>query len=82
MENILFENEIIKHLNLPSIPKKEHDGVATFTKGVAVVELQGERYAYAVCRFDKDKGDTKPVVIKTFGIEPFYSALSCSIVLL
>ena len=71
MENILFENEIIKHLNLPSIPKKEHDGVATFTKGVAVIELQGERYAYAVCRFDKDKGDTKPVVIKTFGIEPF-----------
>ena len=69
---IAFEKEIISHLNLPSIPKKEWDGKSSFSKGVALLSLQGEREAYAVASFDADV-DKKPNIVKVFGIEPFVS---------
>ena len=36
---IEFEKEVIKYLNIPSIPKKEWDGKSSFSKGVALLEL-------------------------------------------
>lgn len=66
----LFEKEVIKHLNLPSIPVKEWDGKSSFSKGVALLSLRGEREAYAVASFDADV-DKKPNIVKVFGIEPF-----------
>ena len=66
----LFEKEVIQHLNLPSIPKKEWDGKSSFSKGVALLSLRGEREAYAVASFDADV-DKKPNIVKVFGIEPF-----------
>lgn len=67
---IQFENEIIKFLGLPSIPKRTWDGKSSFDKGVAVVSLYGDREAYAVAKFDADK-DKTPRIVKTFGIERF-----------
>ena len=67
-----YEKEIIRHLNLPSIPKKRWDGKKSFTKGVAVLKLRGDRLAYAACTFDADAGDTKPSITKVFSIEQFY----------
>lgn len=66
----LFEKEVIKHLNLPSIPKKEWDGKSSFSKGVALISLRGEREAYAVASFDANV-DKTPNIVKVFGIEPF-----------
>lgn len=66
----LFEKEVIKHLNLPSIPKKEWDGKSSFSKGVALISLHGEREAYAVASFDANV-DKTPNIVKVFGIEPF-----------
>lgn len=72
MEKIQFEKELLAYLNLPSIPLKEWNGdLTSFEKGVAVLELRGERLAYAVCKFDPSNGDKQPRVVKTFGIEPF-----------
>ena len=69
--NILFEKEVIKYLNIPSIPKKEHDGVSSFKDGVAIVRLSMDRLAYAVCTFDSDI-DRHPRIKKVFGQEPFF----------
>lgn len=66
----LFEKEVIQHLNLPSIPKREWDGKSSFSKGVALLSLRSEREAYAVASFDADV-DKKPNIVKVFGIEPF-----------
>ena len=66
----LFEKEVIQHLNLPSIPKKEWDGKSSFQKGVALLGMSDEREAYAVASFDADV-DKKPNIVKVFGIEPF-----------
>lgn len=66
----LFEKEVVKHLNLPSIPKKEWDGKSSFSKGVALISLRGEREAYAVASFDANV-DKTPSIVKVFGIEPF-----------
>lgn len=66
----LFEKEVIQHLNLPSIPKKEWDGKSSFSKGVALLSLRGEREAYAVASFDANV-DKTPNIVKVFGIEPF-----------
>lgn len=66
----LFEKEVVKHLNLPSIPKKEWDGKSSFSKGVALISLRGEREAYAVASFDANV-DKIPNIVKVFGIEPF-----------
>ena len=70
METILFENEICKHLNIPSIPKKEWNSKDNFKRGVAVTRLALGNYAYAVCAFEED--DVEPRVIKSFANEPFY----------
>lgn len=66
----LFEKEVIRHLNLPSIPKKEWDGKSSFSKGVALISLRGGREAYAVASFDANV-DKAPNIVKVFGIEPF-----------
>lgn len=66
----LFEKEVIKHLNLPSIPKKEWDGKTSFDKGVAVLKMRDEREAYGICSFDAQT-DKSPRIVKVFGIEPF-----------
>lgn len=68
---IYFEKEVILHLGLPSIPKKQWDGKAAFTRGVAVVAMVAGDEAYALCRFDPERGDKEPVVTRVFGIEPF-----------
>lgn len=67
---IQFEQEVIKALGLPSIPKKEWDGKSSFDKGVAVLEMRDEREAYGVCSFDAQT-DKSPRIVKVFGIEPF-----------
>lgn len=66
----LFEKEVTKHLNLPSIPKKEWDGKSSFDKGVAVLKMRDEREAYGICSFDAQT-DKSPRIVKVFGIEPF-----------
>ncbi len=68
---IAFENEVVKFLGLPSIPKKEWDGKSDFEKGVAVLTLTSGQEAYAVCSFDNEKGRSKPSITKVFGQEPF-----------
>ena len=67
---IQFEKEVLEYLNIPSIPKKEYDGKSSFTKGVALLSLRGEREAYAVASFDANT-DKSPKITKVFGIEPF-----------
>lgn len=67
---ILYEKEVVRYLNIPSIPKKEHDGVSSFKDGVAIVNIPFGRKAYAVCTYDSQK-DEKPHVKKIFGLEPF-----------
>lgn len=67
---IQFEKEIIAYLGLPSIPARKHDGKTSFDKGVAVLELFDDRYAYAVCSFDATT-DAQPRINKVFGTEPF-----------
>jgi len=67
---IQFEQEVIKALGLPSIPKKEWDGKSSFDKGVAVLKMRDEREAYGVCSFDAQE-DKSPRIVKVFGIEPF-----------
>lgn len=67
---ILFEKEVIKHLGLPSIPKKTWNGKDSFKDGVAVLELFDNSKAYAVCTFDKES-DKEPRIKKVFCIEPF-----------
>lgn len=70
---IRFEKEVINHLALPSVPKKEWDGKTKFQKGVAVLEMRDGNEAYAVCSFNPDNGDKAPNIVKVFGIEPFAS---------
>lgn len=77
---IAYEKEICEHFGLPSIPKREWDEHTEFDKGVAVVELRGERLAYAACRFNREKGDTTPKITKVFGIEPFFNIKSICVV--
>ena len=71
MENILFEKEICKFLNIPSIPKKAWDKESPFDKGVAVVTLGFGNKGYAVARFNKEK-EQKPNITKVFASEPFF----------
>ena len=66
---IEFEKEVLQFLNLPSIPVKEFDGKTTFKDGVAIVELTGDRFGYAVATFTEE--DKKPRIKKTFSVEPF-----------
>ena len=69
---IEFEKEVIAYLNLPSIPKRDWDGLSSFQDGVAIVSLSLGRQAYAVCTFDANT-DREPRITKVFGIEPFAS---------
>lgn len=67
---IEFEKEVIRYLNLPSLPKRVWNGKDSFQDGVAVVNMSLGRQAYAVCSFDKET-DREPSIKKVFGIEPF-----------
>lgn len=68
---IKFENEVCEHLSLPSIPKKEWNGVTSFDKGVAVLAHKAtDERSYAVCAFDAEK-DNEPRIIKVFANTPF-----------
>ena len=69
--NIAFEKEVLKYLNIPSVPLKEFDGKTSFDNGVAVIDLGDDMSAYAVATFDAEKDD-KPRIKKTFSLEPFY----------
>lgn len=64
------EEKVCKHLNIPSIPKKEWDGVRSFKFGVAVVKHNEDDKSYAVATFDSET-DVKPRIIKVFDIIPF-----------
>lgn len=75
---IEFENEVLRYLNLPSIPLKEFDGKSPFKDGIAVVELTGDRLGYAVATFDE--GDKSPRIKKTFSVEPFGAIRSIFVV--
>ena len=72
MEKILFENEVLDNLKLPSIPKKKWNGKDSFKDGVAVTELQSGILSYAVATFDAEV-DEKPRIKKVFTLEPFFS---------
>lgn len=69
---IKYEKNVIEHLDLPNIPKKEWDGTSPITKGVGVVSLCNGDSAYVVVAYNPDK-EKKPHVVKTFGIERFSS---------
>ena len=79
MEKILFEKEVCSFLDLPSIPKKLHDGESGFTKGVAVVKLRSGIEAYAVATFDPEKNE-KPIITKVFSGEQFTEIVSIFVV--
>ena len=68
---IKYEEEICKHLNIPSIPKKEWNKKDSFKTGVAITKLALGGEAFAVCTFDVEN-DKEPRVIKSFANEPFY----------
>ena len=72
MEKILFENEVLEKLKLPSIPVKKWNGKDSFKEGVAVTVLQSGSSAYAVAAFDAEE-DEKPRIKKVFTLEPFFS---------
>lgn len=76
---IKYEKEVIKYLNLPSVPKKEWDGEASFKDGVAVIELYDKSESYAVATFDKEK-DKEPRIKKVFSQEPFGKIISIFVV--
>ena len=63
------ENDVCRHLNIPSIPKKEWDGKKHFKFGVGVTQLTSGLESYAVVRYNEN--DKRPTVIKTFAQEPF-----------
>lgn len=67
---IEFEKEVIRYLNLPSLPKRIWNGKDSFQDGVAILNLLSGQQAYAVCTFDKET-DKTPRIKKVFGIEPF-----------
>lgn len=64
------EKEIIKYLNIPSIPKKKWDGKKSFKSGCAVTQLMNGGEAYAVATFDKET-DKTPRIKKVFAQDIF-----------
>ena len=76
---IKCEKEVIKYLNLPSIPKKGWDGESSFKDGVADIELYDKSNAYAVATFDPEK-DKEPRIKKVFNQEPFGKIISIFVV--
>lgn len=64
------EKEVLKFLNIPSIPKREWDGKSSFKHGVAIVALKSSELAYAVATYDKER-DNAPKIKKVFSHYPF-----------
>ena len=67
---IKYEQEVINLLGIPNVPKKEWDGLTSFKKGVAILEMQHGDECYAIASYDDSK-ETKPRVVKVFDNEPF-----------
>lgn len=63
---IQYEKEICESLRLPSIPKKEWNGQASFKNCVAVVKMLDGSLSYAVSSFDAEK-DKEPRIVRVFG---------------
>lgn len=70
MEKILFEEEVLDKLKLPSIPLKKWNGKDSFKEGVAVITLMSGYLAYAVASFNAEE-DKEPRITKVFTLEPF-----------
>ena len=70
MEKILFEEEVLDKLKLPSIPIKKWNGKDSFKEGVAVITLMSGYLAYAVASFNAEE-DKEPRITKVFTLEPF-----------
>ena len=64
---MLYEEEILKYLNIPSIPKVKWDG-KVFKNAVGVIDVKGGRQAYAVFGFSESANTA--YVKKVFGEEP------------
>lgn len=67
-----FEKEVCEWLRIPSIPKREWDGKSSFNDGVAVLKMQGDGRAFAVCSFDAEH-DKAVNVRKVFSTDRFVS---------
>lgn len=67
---IEFEKDVLKYLNLPSIPIKEWNGKDVFKDGVAVIEYKDGLLGYAIAEYDPTR-NAKPVIKKTFSVIPF-----------
>lgn len=70
MEKILFKEEVLDKLKLPSIPLKKWNGKDSFKEGVAVITLMSGYLAYAVASFNAEE-DKEPRITKVFTLEPF-----------
>lgn len=71
MEEIKFEKEICKFLDIPAIPKKVWDGKSSFKNGVATTTLTTGEHAYALASFDSEQ-ESSPRIVKVFAQEPFH----------
>lgn len=73
------EKEVLMYLNIPSLPKKEWDGVKSFKYGVAIVGNTDGTESYAVATYDSERNNA-PRIIKTFDIYPFSDIKSIYVV--
>jgi hypothetical protein len=64
------EIQIVRFLQIPSIPKKRWDGSKSFRTGCAVTQLSGGGESYAVATFDKET-DNEPRIIKVFAEDAY-----------
>lgn len=71
---VYFEREILKYLDIPSVPKKVWDGKSSFKDGVAKIAFRPFGEGYAVVTFNKDK-DKAPRIKHVFSNEPFKKIL-------
>ena len=66
--------EILKTLNIPSIPNKEWDGKKSFKDGVAEIELVNGNHTYAISTFNAEE-DAKPRIKRVVSNIPFTKVL-------
>ena len=70
MGKISNEQEVIKYLNLPSLPKKQWDGKTSFKLGIAVAVGHDDSENYVLMSYDSEV-DKEPRVTKVFSLIPF-----------
>ncbi len=63
---IKFEKEITNYLNIPSIPKKEWDGISYFEECVGIAKTIDDALVFVVCSYKE--GDSKPRPVKVFDL--------------